>query len=127
MPAVSRSPSRTGRPSPTLTATAFPISSWASGSGRITRDFSIPIRTVPPVLYAYLTRRNPKAPGGAEFVPELIHNQSGAGSQILATDHQSRRGCRYRHFRRVRRFRILREAARRRHMGRRWQADLRFR
>jgi hypothetical protein len=40
----------------------------------------------PPVLYAYLTRRNSKAPGGAEFVPELIHNQSGAGSQILATD-----------------------------------------
>jgi hypothetical protein len=40
----------------------------------------------PPVLYAYLTRRNPKAPGGAEFVPELIHNQSGAGSQILAMD-----------------------------------------
>ncbi len=40
----------------------------------------------PPVLYAYVTRRNPKAPGGAEFVPELIHNQSGAGSQILATD-----------------------------------------
>jgi Domain of Unknown Function (DUF1080)/FG-GAP-like repeat len=40
----------------------------------------------PPVLYAYLTRRNPKAPGGAEFVPELIHNQSGAGSQILAVD-----------------------------------------
>jgi hypothetical protein len=38
------------------------------------------------VLYAYLTRRNPKAPGGAEFVPELIHNQSGAGSQILAVD-----------------------------------------
>ena len=40
----------------------------------------------PAVLYAYLTRRNPKAPGGAEFVPELIHNQSGAGSQILAVD-----------------------------------------
>jgi hypothetical protein len=40
----------------------------------------------PPVLYAYLTRRNAKAPGGAEFVPELIHNQSGAGSQVLATD-----------------------------------------
>jgi 3-keto-disaccharide hydrolase/FG-GAP-like repeat len=40
----------------------------------------------PPVLYAYLTRRNAKAPGGAEFVPELINNQSGAGSQILATD-----------------------------------------
>lgn len=40
----------------------------------------------PPVLYAYLTRRNPKAAGGAEFVPELIHNESGAGSQILAVD-----------------------------------------
>jgi hypothetical protein len=40
----------------------------------------------PPVLYAYLTRRNAKVPGGAEFVPELIHNQSGAGSQILAMD-----------------------------------------
>jgi 3-keto-disaccharide hydrolase/FG-GAP-like repeat len=39
-----------------------------------------------PVLYVYYTRRNPKAPGGAEFVPELIHNQSGAGSQILAAD-----------------------------------------
>ena len=30
--------------------------------------------------------RNPKAPGGAEFKPELIHNRSGAGSTILATD-----------------------------------------
>jgi hypothetical protein len=39
-----------------------------------------------PVLYAYRTVRNPKAPGGAEFVPELIHNMSGAGSQILAED-----------------------------------------
>ena len=27
----------------------------------------------PPVLYVYRTVRNPKAPGGAEFVPELIH------------------------------------------------------
>jgi hypothetical protein len=40
----------------------------------------------PPVLYVYRTVRNPKAPGGAEFVPELVHNQSGAGSQILAED-----------------------------------------
>lgn len=40
----------------------------------------------PPVLYVYYTRRNPKAPGGAEMVPELIHNASGAGSQVLATD-----------------------------------------
>lgn len=40
----------------------------------------------PPVLYVYRTVRNPKAPGGAEFVPELIHNRSGAGSDILAVD-----------------------------------------
>ena len=34
-----------------------------------------------PVLYVYRTVRNKKAPGGAEFVPELVHNHSGAGSQ----------------------------------------------
>jgi hypothetical protein len=39
-----------------------------------------------PVLYIYHTVRNKRAPGGAEFVPELVHNQSGAGSQILAVD-----------------------------------------
>jgi Domain of Unknown Function (DUF1080)/FG-GAP-like repeat len=38
------------------------------------------------VLYVYKTVRNPKAPGGAEFVPELIHNWSGAGSDVLAVD-----------------------------------------
>jgi hypothetical protein len=38
------------------------------------------------VLYVYRTVRNPKAPGGAEFVPELVHNWSGAGSTILAVD-----------------------------------------
>jgi hypothetical protein len=40
----------------------------------------------PAVLYVYKTVRNPKVPGGAEFVPELIHNQSGAGSDLLAID-----------------------------------------
>jgi hypothetical protein len=40
----------------------------------------------PPVLYWYRTVRNPKAPGGAEFVPDLIHNRSGAGSELLAVD-----------------------------------------
>jgi hypothetical protein len=40
----------------------------------------------PPVLYWYRTVRNPKAPGGAEFVPELIHNRSGAGSNLVAVD-----------------------------------------
>jgi hypothetical protein len=40
----------------------------------------------PPVLYWYRTVRNKNAPGGAQFVPELIHNRSGAGSQIEAVD-----------------------------------------
>ena len=39
-----------------------------------------------PVLYVYRTVRNKKAPGGAEFVPELVHNRSGVGSQVLAVD-----------------------------------------
>ena len=39
-----------------------------------------------PVLYVYRTVRNPKAPGGAEFVPELIHNRSGMGSQAAVVD-----------------------------------------
>ena len=43
---------------------------------------SIPIRTDRAVLYWYRTVRNPKAPGGAEFVPELIHNRSGVGSMV---------------------------------------------
>lgn len=40
----------------------------------------------PAVLYVYKTVRDPKAPGGAKFVPELIHNWSGAGSDVLAVD-----------------------------------------
>ena len=40
----------------------------------------------PPVLYWYRTVRNPDAPGGAEFIPELIHNRSGAGSEVTAID-----------------------------------------
>ncbi|MGA7341295.1 MAG: FG-GAP-like repeat-containing protein [Terracidiphilus sp.] len=39
-----------------------------------------------PVLYWYQTVRNPKAPGGAEFVPHLIDNHSGVGSDVLAVD-----------------------------------------
>jgi hypothetical protein len=39
-----------------------------------------------PFFYVYKTVRNPKAPRGAEFVPELIHNQSRAGSDVLAAD-----------------------------------------
>lgn len=40
----------------------------------------------PAVLYWYRTVRNPKAEGGAEFVPELVHNRSGVGSQFIVTD-----------------------------------------
>ena len=40
----------------------------------------------PAVLYWYRTVRNPKAEGGAEFVPELIHNRSGVGSQFQVSD-----------------------------------------
>ena len=39
-----------------------------------------------PVLYWYETVRNPKARGGAEFVPHLIDNHSGVGSDALAVD-----------------------------------------
>ena len=38
------------------------------------------------VLYWFRTVRNPKAPGGVEFVPELIHNKSGVGSHVTAID-----------------------------------------
>jgi hypothetical protein len=40
----------------------------------------------PAVLYWYRTVRNPKAEGGAEFVPELVHNRSGVGSQFVIAD-----------------------------------------
>ena len=50
--------------------------------GRLLRPRSL--RPGGPVLVP--TVRNPKAPGGAEFVPELIHNRSGAGSDVLAVD-----------------------------------------
>jgi hypothetical protein len=38
------------------------------------------------VLYWFRTVRNPRAPGGAEFVPQLIHNKSGVGSQFTVSD-----------------------------------------
>lgn len=49
-------------------------------------DFYDPDPYGAPVLYWYRTVRNAKAPGGAEFVPELIHNRSGGGSTLLAVD-----------------------------------------
>ncbi|MFL6414138.1 MAG: FG-GAP-like repeat-containing protein [Bryobacteraceae bacterium] len=49
-------------------------------------DYLDPYPYGPPVLYAYRTVRNRKAPGGAEFVPELIDNSSGTGSDVLPVD-----------------------------------------
>lgn len=39
-----------------------------------------------PVLYIYRTVRDAKAPGGARFVPELVHNRSGVGSSFGIAD-----------------------------------------
>jgi len=39
-----------------------------------------------PVLYVYHTIRDKSAPGGARFVPELIHNRSGVGSMVTVAD-----------------------------------------
>lgn len=39
-----------------------------------------------PALYWFRTVRDPKAPGGARFEPELIHNRSGVGAQITVAD-----------------------------------------
>ncbi|MBE7169576.1 MAG: hypothetical protein INR73_03255 [Williamsia sp.] len=49
-------------------------------------DYFDPDPYGPPVLYWYKTVRKQTAPGGAVFVPELIHNRSGAGSHVLAVD-----------------------------------------
>lgn len=40
----------------------------------------------PAVLYWYRTVRNAKAEGGAEFVPEMVHNRSGVGSAFIVSD-----------------------------------------
>ncbi len=40
----------------------------------------------PAVIYIYRTVRKPGVPGGAEFVPELVHNKSGVGSAFEVTD-----------------------------------------
>ena len=49
-------------------------------------DYLDPNPFGPPVLYVYKTVRDANAPGGARFVPELVDNQSGAGSTLLAVD-----------------------------------------
>lgn len=49
-------------------------------------DFLDPDVYGPPLLYWYKTVRDPKAEGGARLVPELIHNNSGAGDNLLTVD-----------------------------------------
>jgi len=49
-------------------------------------DYLDPDPFGPPVLYWYKTVRDPKAPGGARFIPQLVDNNSGVGSTVLATD-----------------------------------------
>jgi hypothetical protein len=49
-------------------------------------DFYDPDPYGVPVLYVYRTVRDKSAPGGARFVPELVHNFSGGGSDVLARD-----------------------------------------
>ena len=83
------SPNRTPRPSRTWTATAYRTWWWASGMYSHLESHLDPDTNGPAVLYWYRTVRNPKAEGGAEFVPELIYNRSGVGSQFL--DHRYER------------------------------------
>lgn len=49
-------------------------------------DYYDPDPYGPAVLYWFKTVRNKKAPGGAELQPRLIHNWSGAGSDVVAKD-----------------------------------------
>ena len=54
---------------------------WAHEEGYVDPD---PMGA--PVLYIFKTVRNKQAPGGATFVPELVHNRSGVGSTVLTAD-----------------------------------------
>ena len=38
------------------------------------------------IVYVYKVVRNPRAPGGAEFVPELVHDRGGVGAHFVVTD-----------------------------------------
>lgn len=49
-------------------------------------DYADPDNFGMPVLYVYKVQRNPRAPGGAEFVPELVSNRSGVGSHFAVAD-----------------------------------------
>jgi hypothetical protein len=38
------------------------------------------------ILYVFRTVRDKRAPGGAAFVPQLVHNRSGVGSMVQTAD-----------------------------------------
>ena len=57
-----------------------------SGTGRTSKVTRIPIHTAPLSSIGIERCVTPKAEGGAEFVPELIHNRSGVGSHLAAVD-----------------------------------------
>jgi hypothetical protein len=49
-------------------------------------SYSDPDPWGPEVTYVYYAVRDKSAPGGAKFVPELVHNRSGVGSHIAVGD-----------------------------------------
>ena len=49
-------------------------------------DYGDPDPFGPAVLYVYTVVRDPSAPGGAKFVPTLVHNLSGVGSHFSVVD-----------------------------------------
>jgi Domain of Unknown Function (DUF1080)/FG-GAP-like repeat len=49
-------------------------------------DYGDPDPFGPAVLYVYTVVRDPNEPGGAKFVPSLIHNMSGVGSHFSVVD-----------------------------------------
>ena len=85
-PAVSRSPSCMGRLLADMDGDGIPDFIVGKRYWAHCDDFFDPDPYGAPVLYLYHTVRDPKAPGGARFVPELINNHSGAGSTLIAVD-----------------------------------------
>ena len=63
----------------------------------------------PPVLYVFQHEAEPEGAGRRGVRARAVHNQSGAGSQILADGHQQGRRDRHRDVRHARRVRVLRQ------------------
>ena len=77
---------RAASPTATLdqnSAVARKIIDFSKGFGVAERDIQTSSVNLAP---NYKTVRDPKAPGGARFVPELVHNKSGVGSSFDVVD-----------------------------------------